>query len=55
MKSLSVTTGVSKRQFRFAANGVRAHPMLNYTHGRHVFSFVLAFANKPGFSYGVSF
>ena len=36
-------------------DGVRVHPLLNYTHGRHAFSFVLAFANKPGFSYSVSF
>ena len=34
-------------------DGVRVHPMLNYTHGRHSFSFVLAFANKPGFSYSI--
>jgi hypothetical protein len=34
-------------------DGVRVHPMLNYTHGRHNFSFVLAFANKPGFSYSI--
>jgi hypothetical protein len=36
-------------------DGVRVHPLLNYTHGRHNFSFVLAFANKPGFSYSISF
>jgi hypothetical protein len=36
-------------------DGVRVHPMLNYAHGRHSFSFVLAFANKPGFSYSISF
>jgi hypothetical protein len=36
-------------------DGVRVHPMLNYTHGRHNFSFLLAFANKPGFSYSISF
>jgi hypothetical protein len=36
-------------------DGVRAHPMLNYTRGRHAFSFVLAFANKPGVSYSVTF
>jgi hypothetical protein len=36
-------------------DGVRLHPMLNYTHGRHAFSFVLAFANKPGVSYSISF
>jgi hypothetical protein len=35
-------------------DGVRVHPMLNYTRGRHNFSFVLAFANKPGFSYSIS-
>ena len=34
-------------------DGVRVHPMLNFTHGRHNFSFVLAFANKPGFSYSI--
>ena len=36
-------------------DGVRVHPMLSYTHGRHNFSFLLAFANKPGFSYSISF
>jgi hypothetical protein len=36
-------------------DGVRVHPLLNYTHGRHNFSFVLAFTNKPGFSYSISF
>jgi hypothetical protein len=36
-------------------DGVRVHPMLNYARGRHNFSFVLAFANKPGFSYSISF
>lgn len=36
-------------------DGVRVHPVVNYSQGRHVFSFVLAFCNKPGFSYSVSF
>jgi hypothetical protein len=36
-------------------DGVRVHPLLNYTHRRHAFSFVMAFANKPGFSYSISF
>lgn len=36
-------------------DGVRVHPLLNYTRGRHAFSFVLAFANKPGISYSISF
>lgn len=36
-------------------DGVRIHPLMSYTWGRHAFSFVLAFANKPGFSYSISF
>lgn len=36
-------------------DGVRVHPLVNYTWGRHAFSFLLAFANKPGFSYSISF
>jgi hypothetical protein len=36
-------------------DGVRVHPLLNYSYGRHAFSFVLAFSNKPGFSYSISF
>jgi hypothetical protein len=36
-------------------DGVRVHPLVNYTRGRHAFSFVLAFSNKPGFSYSLSF
>jgi hypothetical protein len=36
-------------------DGVRLHPLLNYVQGRHAVSFVLAFANKPGVSYSISF
>ncbi len=36
-------------------DGVRVHPLLNYRLGRQTFSFVLAFANKPGISYSISF
>jgi hypothetical protein len=36
-------------------DGVRVHPLLNYTYGRHTFSFLLAFSNKPGLSYSISF
>ena len=36
-------------------DGVRVHPLINYTRGRHAFSFVLAFSNKPGISYSISF
>jgi len=36
-------------------DGVRVHPVLNYARGRHACSFVLAFANKPGVSYSISF
>jgi hypothetical protein len=34
-------------------DGVRVHPLLNYARGRHIFSFVLAFSNKPGVSYSI--
>jgi hypothetical protein len=36
-------------------DGVKIHPLLNYSHGRHQFGFVLAEAKKAGFSYSVSF
>jgi hypothetical protein len=36
-------------------DGVRVHPLVNYVRGRQAFSFVLAFANKPGVSYSISF
>lgn len=36
-------------------DGVKIHPLLNYTRGRHQFGFVLAQNRKPGFSYSVSF
>lgn len=36
-------------------DGVKVHPLLNYTHKRHQFGFVLAQGKKPGFSYSVSF
>jgi hypothetical protein len=36
-------------------DGVRVHPLINYTRGMHVFSFILAFANRPGFSYSLTF
>jgi hypothetical protein len=36
-------------------DGVRVHPLLNYTRGRQQFAFVLAFAKQPGLSYSVSF
>lgn len=36
-------------------DGVRVHPLLNYSRGRHTLSVVLAFANQPGFSYSISF
>jgi hypothetical protein len=36
-------------------DGVRVHPLLNYRRGRHVFSFILAFANTPGASYSITF
>ena len=45
----------SKLSATMIYDGVRVHPLLNYVQGRHVFSFVLAFANKPGISYSISF
>ncbi len=36
-------------------DGVRVHPVLSYTRGRHAFSFVLANARNPGVSYSISF
>jgi hypothetical protein len=36
-------------------DGVRAHPLINYTHGRHVFSFIMERGRHPGASYSVSF
>ncbi len=36
-------------------DGVRVHPLVNYTHGRHVFSFVMERGRNPGVSYSVSF
>jgi hypothetical protein len=36
-------------------DGVRVHPLVNYTYGRHVFSFVMERGRNPGASYSVSF
>jgi hypothetical protein len=36
-------------------DGVRVHPLLNYSRGRQAFSFVLANARNPGLSYSISF
>jgi len=36
-------------------DGVRVHPLLSYRRGRHIFSFILAFANTPGASYSITF
>jgi hypothetical protein len=36
-------------------DGVKIHPLLNYTNGRHQFGFMLAQGKKAGFSYSVSF
>lgn len=36
-------------------DGVKVHPLLNYTRGRHQFGFLLAQSKKAGFSYSVSF
>ncbi len=36
-------------------DGVKVHPLLNYTYKRHQFGFMLAQGKKPGFSYSISF
>ncbi len=36
-------------------DGVRIHPLLNYTHGRHQFGVILERGRNPGASYSVSF
>jgi hypothetical protein len=36
-------------------DGVKVHPTLNYTRGRHVFTFLLAQGKNPGLSYSISF
>lgn len=36
-------------------DGVRVHPLLNYTHGRHQFGLIFERGRNPGVSYSVSF
>ena len=36
-------------------DGVRVHPLINYTHGRHVVSFIMERGRNPGASYSISF
>ena len=36
-------------------DGVRVHPLVNYTRGRHVFSFLMERGRNPGASYSISF
>jgi len=36
-------------------DGVRVHPLLNYTHGRHQFGVILERGRRPGASYSISF
>jgi hypothetical protein len=36
-------------------DGVKVHPSLTYTSGRHAFTFLLAQAKNPGVSYSISF
>ena len=36
-------------------DGVRVHPLVNFAHRRHVFSFILERGRNPGMSYSVSF
>ena len=36
-------------------DGVRVHPLLNYTRGRHQFGIILERGRRPGASYSISF
>lgn len=36
-------------------DGVRVHPLINYSYGRHIFSLVMERGRNPGASYSVSF
>jgi hypothetical protein len=36
-------------------DGVRVQPLINYTYGRHVFSFIMERGRNPGASYSISF
>ena len=36
-------------------DGVRVHPLVNYTYGRHQIGFILERGRNPGFSYSISF
>lgn len=36
-------------------DGVKVHPTMTYTYGRHVFTFLLAQSKNPGVSYSISF
>ncbi len=36
-------------------DGVRVHPLVNYTRGRHVFSVIMERGRNPGASYSISF
>ena len=36
-------------------DGVRVHPLLNYTHGRHQFGIIFERGRNPGASYSISF
>jgi len=36
-------------------DGVHVHPLLNYSHKRHTFSFILVRGRDPGASYSISF
>ena len=39
----------------FVFDGVRVHPLLNYTRGRHQFGVIMERGRNPGMSYSISF
>ena len=36
-------------------DGVRVHPLINFSHDRHVFSFILVKGREPGVTYSITF
>lgn len=36
-------------------DGVHVHPLLTFSHRRHIFSFILVRSKEPGVSYSISF
>ena len=51
---LNITFG-SRWSSTILFDGVRVHPLVNYTHGRHQFGLIMERGRNPGGSYSISF